>query len=282
MPIIIERTAPSPTGFLHLGHAFSALTAYKNLNKENGQFKLRIEDIDFTRCKREFEESIYDDLSWLGIRWVEPVLKQSERFSIYNNAIQVLEKMGVVYGCSCSRSDINSVLNAPHRNNLNNQNVYPGTCREKKLEDGLLSLRLNIKRALDLIDKSELFFYELGCGPEFQRGKQCLIKSDIIKKIGDPVVARKDIRTSYNLAVVVDDMAQEVTHITRGNDLFFNTPIQIILQKLLGYKTPFYRHHKLITDKHGSRLAKRSNATSIRHFRKAGLKPEDIWEMVNS
>ena len=280
IPNISERAAPSPTGFLHLGHAFSALTAFKHVNKKNGMFKLRIEDIDYTRCKTEFEDLIYEDLAWLGIEWVEPVLRQSERFIIYHEAINTLKKMGVIYGCSCSRSDINQVLSAPNRSYFKNQKVYPGTCREKNLKDGPLSLRLNTKMALKLIDKSELFFHELGSGPELQKGKQCLIERDIIAEIGDPVIARKDIRTSYNLAVVVDDMAQNITHITRGLDLFSSTPIQVILQKLLGYKTPFYRHHKLITDKNGVRLAKRSNATSIKHYRKKGFNPEDIWEMV--
>ncbi len=250
----IERFAPSPTGPLHLGHAFSVLTAFERAKKAHGRFLLRIEDIDASRCRPEWEALIFEDLAWLGITWKKPVLRQSTRIPAYRAALQSLWNMGLLYPCTCSRADIKSAANAPQEGaTLHGPDglIYPGTCRTKLLPDHMPTTPLRLKM------------------PEaFSRS------------IGDIVVARQNMGTSYHLSVVVDDAFQDVTHVTRGEDLAGATPIHKYLQKLLGLPVPEYFHHRLIRDENGKRLAKRDNARSIQKYRADGATPQDIRKVI--
>ncbi len=271
-----ERFAPSPTGLLHLGHAFSAFKAYEAARKVDGQFLLRIEDIDFNRCKTGFENQIYDDLHWLGIRWNTPVMRQSERRAAYDGALDHMWKSGFLFGCSCSRKDI-AISSAPQEGGdaLIGPDgvVYPGACRKIKQPFDIpnVALRFNLQR----IEKETFSFEdESGLVTKFT-------KADVQKYIGEVVLARKDIGISYHLAVVLDDAAQGVTHVTRGEDLFEATKIHVLLQHVLGLPTPVYRHHKLIRDEHGKRLAKRDDARSIRSYRDAGMSVDQVLSLIN-
>ncbi|MCF6305241.1 MAG: glutamyl-Q tRNA(Asp) synthetase [Rhodobacteraceae bacterium] len=249
-----ERFAPSPTGPLHLGHAFSALTAYERAQKANGIFLLRIEDIDTSRCRPEWEALIFEDLAWLGITWQKPVLRQSTRLPAYRKALQTLWNMGLLYPCTCSRADIKSALNAPQEGAPllgPDGMVYPGTCRHKPLPKEMPDTALRLKM------------------PEAMQ-----------KTIGDIVIARRNMGTSYHLSVVVDDGFQNITHVTRGEDLAEATPIHKYLQNLLGLPIPEYFHHSLIRDEAGKRLAKRDDARSIQKYRQDGATPHDIRQMI--
>ncbi|PIB24670.1 tRNA glutamyl-Q(34) synthetase GluQRS [Amylibacter kogurei] len=276
--IIRERFAPSPTGLLHLGHAYSALTAYDCAMQGGGEFLLRIEDIDQTRCKTEFENAIFDDLAWLGITWETPVMRQSERTNAYQNAIQSLWDRGLLYACDCTRKDI-AIASAPQEDGEQilgpDGIIYPGTCRNKPRREipNNAALRLDMARAIETLTKTYFTFNEIGIGPNQETGSIRFDANELINKIGDIVLARKDIATSYHLAVVIDDHAQNITHVTRGYDLFDATKIHILLQNLLGLHTPIYRHHKLIRDENGKRLAKRYDAMAIQSYRHKGFSP---------
>lgn len=275
----IERFAPSPTGLLHLGHGYSALTAYETAKQAGGKFLLRIEDIDQPRCKPAFEQAIYDDLHWLGIQWETPVMRQSTRMPAYQAALQQLTDMGVTYPCRCTRKDIKSALSAPQEGAEPQFGpdgmVYPGTCRQRKVASPKDAIRLHMKHAIDQIgDVSSLFYTEKG------KGKVTLSPDFLINACGDIVLARKDIGTSYHLAVVVDDAAQQITHVTRGADMAPATPIHRLLQALLGLPTPQYHHHRLIRDENGKRLAKRHDSLALCTYRAAGNSPEDIRHML--
>ncbi|MEM9716818.1 MAG: tRNA glutamyl-Q(34) synthetase GluQRS [Pseudomonadota bacterium] len=270
--MIRERFAPSPTGLLHLGHAFSALTAWEAAGQDPRQFLLRIEDIDGPRCRPEYETQIYDDLAWLGIKWDIPVLRQSDRMAAYQCALKKLDQMGLIYPCDCTRKDIETALSARQEGDASYQ-VYPGTCRHKTMpefKDGD-AIRLNMERAVS--DISQVEYTEIGNG-----SSQTITTSaqDFVTKTGDIVLARKDIKTSYHLAVVVDDAAQSVTHVTRGEDMADQTPIHVLLQHLLGFSTPTYRHHRLIRDDQGKRLATRHDALSLKTLRSEGWMPKDV------
>ncbi|MCB1328667.1 MAG: tRNA glutamyl-Q(34) synthetase GluQRS [Maritimibacter sp.] len=289
---MITRFAPSPTGLLHLGHAFSALTAWDRAQAAGGRFLLRIEDIDGPRCRPEFEQAIYEDLDWLGIAWEEPVMRQSDRLPAYAAALDGLWARDLLYPCSCTRRDIAASASAPQEGAPLGPDgiVYPGTCRARPRKssgprpDGV-ALRLDMAEALDVLRTSSapgaaVQFEETGAGPGGERG---WIETDgdaLGQEIGDVVLARKDIATSYHLAVVLDDAAQGVTEVVRGEDLFSATPIHVVLQRLLGLPTPSYHHHRLIRDTVGKRLAKRDDARAIRQFRTEGRSPEDIRAMV--
>ncbi|MEE2774214.1 MAG: tRNA glutamyl-Q(34) synthetase GluQRS [Pseudomonadota bacterium] len=279
--VVIERFAPSPTGYLHLGHAFSALTAYNKAKKSLGILKLRIEDIDNNRCKKKFERQIFKDLHWLGIKWSEPVLKQSNRRHIYNKTLYDLKNKGLIYKCNCSRKDIKNALSAPHRSDRRTT-VYPGTCLNKHLNDDFVSLRLNMRKALQTISSRRLEFIETGYNNKKSVFQRRVDPEELLTNFGDIVIARKDIGTSYNLAVVVDDAMQGITHVTRGEDLFEITPIQILLQNLLDIQTPIYHHHKLILDSFGNRLAKRSYSESLLSLREKGMDQIQIFELISS
>jgi glutamyl-Q tRNA(Asp) synthetase len=274
---MITRFAPSPTGLLHLGHAFSALTAWNMAQAAGGTFLLRIEDIDQPRCRPDFEAAIGDDLHWLGLDWPLPVMRQSERRAAYDDALARLAALGVTYPCSCTRADIRAALSAPQEGSGPDGPVYPGTCRGRSIDSRRPddAIRLDMARAMALT--GPLAFNETGAA---QHGAQSITAAPMCDTVGDVVLARKDIGTSYHLAVVVDDGAQGVTHVVRGQDLFTATPIHVLLQRLLGLPTPLYHHHRLIRDEHGQRLAKRDDARAIRAYRDAGHSPLDIRQMV--
>ncbi|MBL4874535.1 MAG: tRNA glutamyl-Q(34) synthetase GluQRS [Rhodobacteraceae bacterium] len=274
----IERFAPSPTGYLHLGHAFSALTAWDQAQALGGTFLLRIEDNDHTRVRPEYEQAIYDDLHWLGLDWPKPVLRQSDNMEAYQTALTFLNALGLTYACECTRSDIKQAQSLPiyGPDGL----IYPGTCRDKKLTGNNISIRLNMAKAVAHLGGSarvnKLSFIDRNTG----KNEHFLNADQLLSGCGDIVLARGDIGTAYHLAVVVDDAAQNVTHITRGKDLFEATRIHRVLQALLGLPTPIYCHHRLIVDENGKRLAKRDDSRAIRKYREDGVTPREIREMV--
>jgi glutamyl-Q tRNA(Asp) synthetase len=278
--VIVERFAPSPTGFLHLGHAFSALTAFEAAQAACGRFLLRMEDIDGLRCNPAFVNAIYDDLKWLGIEWEQPVLFQSYRRDAYQRAVACLTNMGLTYRCSCTRKDITTALSAPQEGDLQSFGpdgvIYPGTCRGRigMPQD---AVRLDMRKAVKALDWFKpLEYREIGEGS----GAQELDARILIEQCGDIVLARKDIGTSYHVAVVIDDAYQGVSHVTRGVDMAPATAIHVVLQRLLGLPTPMYRHHRLIRDEHGKRLAKRHDALAIRTLRDNGWSVEAVRAAV--
>lgn len=273
------RFAPSPTGLLHLGHAYSALVAAGRAEARDGSFLLRIEDIDTARCKPEFEAAILADLSWLGISWQGAVLRQSDRRPAYDAALDRLAEMGVCYPCRCSRSDIRAALSAPQEGVAGPDGpVYPGTCRGRPMSEATPrdAIRLDMEHALDLLNGVP-GFEETGPG---LAGHHQPLRAEMILGVGDIVLARRDIGTSYHVAVVVDDAAQGITEVVRGQDLFSATPIHRVLQALLGLPEPAYHHHRLIRDEAGRRLAKRDDARAIRHYRDSGLSPDQVRALV--
>ena len=254
---LVTRFAPSPTGRLHLGHAFSALTGRALADAHDGRFLLRIEDIDRTRCRPAFEAGIRADLRWLGVAWDGLVVRQSERLDVYAEALDRLRHLGVVYPCTCSRADIAAAASAPHGVGT----VYPGTCRGAGRMPDSAAWRLDVARAVALT------------GPlDWVDGYAGRVAADPMGG-GDIVVARRDIGTSYALAVVVDDAWQGVTDVVRGVDLFAATHTQRLLQSLLGLPEPRYHHHPLISGPDGKRLAKRDGAASVAWHREHGATP---------
>ena len=278
---IIERTAPSPTGDIHLGHVYSALTAYRNARKNNGFFKLRIEDIDVTRCKLEYEKVIIKNLKWLGLQWDEKIMRQRDRYKSYTQAIDQLLKEGLLYPCSCSRADVKKALSAPHFDDTSSL-IYPGTCKIVKPNTSVKALRLDIDKAIKKLGGDKVYFYETGLSGDEAEETRLISNETLKSKFGDLVVARKDIGTSYNLSVIIDDAAQGVTRVTRGIDLLEVTPIQILLQRLLGLTTPTYHHHKLICDGDGKKLSKRSSSQSISNLIQKGHSSAEVIEMAFS
>jgi glutamyl-Q tRNA(Asp) synthetase len=277
------RFAPSPTGPLHLGHAFSALTAFDMAQAAHGSFHLRIDDIDQSRARPEWEAQIYDDLHWLGLDWPKPVLRQSNRLPRYRTALKILWDQGVLYPCSCSRADIRAAASAPQEGApLHGPDglIYPGTCRPKSPPTGPMPespLRLDIARALARIE-APLTFSETGHGPEGETGT--ITPQDMISTVGDVALARPGMGASYHLSVVCDDADQAITHVIRGQDLFTAAQIHVLLQHLLNLPTPRYHHHRLIRDDTGRRLAKRDDARAIATYRAEGKTPHDIRRMI--
>ena len=278
----VTRFAPSPTGPLHLGHAYSALLAHDMAKTAGGTFLLRIEDIDQNRCRPAWEAQIYDDLQWLGLDWSTPVLRQSDRLASYQAALDGLWARGLLYRCTCTRRDIEQALSAPQEGAAAmlgpDGPVYPGTCRhvtrpQQRPADAVL--RLNMRAALQ--DMPALGFIE--AGPVHQ-GSITTSAETFQTEIGDIVLARQNMGTSYHLAVVLDDAAQAVSHVTRGADLFEATRIHVLLQRLLGLPTPVYHHHRLIRDDQGKRLAKRDDARALSKYRTEGATPADIRRLV--
>ncbi len=275
--IVVTRFAPSPTGFLHLGHAFSALFAWRAARARRGRFLLRIEDIDRGRCRPDFEAAILEDLSWLGIDWDGAVRRQSACMADYADAIKQLEARGLLYPCFCTRAEIGAEIEnagaAPHGPDGPH---YPGTCkrlsadqRESRLAAGTpFALRLDMNRAADVT--GPLTWRDVG------KGDQKAVP-DIA---GDVVIARKDTPTSYHLAVTLDDHIQGVSLVTRGYDLFHATHVHRALQALLGLVEPVWQHHPLITDSNGRRLAKRHRAMTVRGLRQAGKTAAEVRAMV--
>lgn len=265
----ITRFAPSPTGYLHLGHAYSALYSYQKCKEADGKFLIRIEDIDFTRCKPEYEDAIFEDLEWLGIKWEHEVIRQSERHDTYLKQINLLHQRELLYPCFCTRKEIEE-LTVP-----NHTDLYPGTCKklspseiEDKIAQGIpYSLRLNI----DSVQKqltTPLNWIDL------QTGEQRVDPTNM----DDVILSRKDIHTSYHIAVTTDDAIQQVTHVVRGKDLYDSTPIHRVLQELQGYPTPVYDHHKLIENVAGEKLSKRDHSTPLRELRENCVSADQIIE----
>ena len=285
MSSFVTRFAPSPTGPLHLGHAYSAMLAHDMAVAAGGTFLLRIEDIDRQRSKPEWEARIRDDLRWLGLRWPEPAMRQSDRMDAYRGALGGLAERGLLYACACRRRDVTAAASAPQEGGAPITGpdglVYPGTCRDKGLPVDLdaASLRLDVVRALEVAGGG-LAFQEEGAGPNGETGQIALGPSEMTRAVGDVVLARRDMGTSYHLSVVLDDAAQGVTHVVRGRDLFEATAIHVLLQRLLGLPTPTYRHHRLIRDAAGRRLAKRDDARAISLYRAEGATPGDVRRMV--
>jgi len=278
------RFAPSPTGPLHLGHAYSALLAHDMAQAAQGEFLLRIDDLDTTRSRVEFETGIYADLHWLGLSWPTPVRRQSEHLEGYENALEQLIELGVCYPCSCSRRDIRAAVSAPQEGAPGAgkaHEIYPGTCRHRVMSARLPTdaIRLDMARALDrLTDTGGLTFSETGAK---HQGVRSLERQFMQAEVGDIVLARRDsVSASYHLSVVVDDAAQSITHVIRGEDLFEATFVHVLLQALLGLTTPVYHHHRLIRDEAGKRLAKRDDARAISRFRDDGLSAADVRAMV--
>ncbi|MGJ8604030.1 MAG: tRNA glutamyl-Q(34) synthetase GluQRS [Marivita sp.] len=276
----ITRFAPSPTGPLHLGHAYSALLAFDMARAVQGRFLLRIEDTDAARCTPAFEAQTYDDLAWLGLTWETPVLRQSDTTAAYDAAITQLGDMGLLYPCSCTRGDIRRAVSAPQEGTplLGPDGlVYPGICRHRAWQDrtDTDAVRLNMAKALNSLEDIPQYI-ETGCHPALR-----LTRAQLEQEIGDVVLARRDTKTAaYHLSVVVDDAAQGITHVIRGEDLASATPIHVLLQTLLGLPTPIYHHHRLIRDAAGKRLAKRDDARAIALYRAEGATPADIRAMV--
>ncbi len=277
---MITRFAPSPTGPLHLGHAFSALTAFDLAQAAGGTFLLRMDDIDRVRSKPEYEAMAFEDLAWLGLHWPEPVLRQSRSEDRFRAALTQLDALGLIYPCSCSRGDIAAAAGAPQEGVPEfgpDGRIYPGTCRGRAMSDLKPddAIRLDMEKALA---KGPLPAF-LEIGPE-QPGNHVLDPDAMLRGIGDVVVARKGQAAAYHLSVVVDDTAQGVTLVARGMDLFDATPIHVLLAHLLDVPIPDYHHHRLIRDEHGKRLAKRDDARAISKYRAEGATPQDIRAMV--
>jgi glutamyl-Q tRNA(Asp) synthetase len=279
-----DRFAPSPTGELHLGHAFSALVGWREARTAGGRFLLRIEDLDQGRSRSEFVEGVTRDLAWLGIEWEQPVLFQSARLPAYRAALERLTGLGLTYPCTCTRRDIAEAASAPQEGaQLSGPDgpVYPGTCRGRAYLPGEpAATRLDMRRAIAALGGpggvSALHFRELDAGPGGESGEVRLDPEALAAGTGDVVLARRDGAPAYHLAVVVDDAWQGITHVTRGCDLFPATPIHRLLQALLGLATPLYRHHRLIRDAQGTRLAKRDHAHSLAQLRADGWQPGDV------
>ncbi|MBC6980345.1 tRNA glutamyl-Q(34) synthetase GluQRS [Caulobacter sp. 17J80-11] len=277
----VTRFAPSPTGFLHRGHAFSALSAQAAARAEGGRFLLRVEDIDLTRCRPEYEQGVYDDLAWLGLEWEEPVRRQSAHFDEYRGALDQLIARGLVYRCFKTRREIlDEIARAPHGPGEGPEGaIYRGQPLSPADEAALLAegrpyaWRLSLDRAQETVGGWEaLTFTEAGEGPLGETG----VIQARPETAGDVVLARKDVGVAYHLAAVFDDALQGVSHVVRGQDLFEATHIQRLLQALLDLPTPRYRHHPLLTDAQGRRFAKRDRAESLRELRARGVSPREL------
>ncbi|WP_135505312.1 tRNA glutamyl-Q(34) synthetase GluQRS [Roseovarius aestuariivivens] len=272
------RFAPSPTGPLHLGHAFSALLGHDMARAAEGRFLLRMEDTDLQRSKAEWDALILEDLAWLGLSWDGPVWRQSEHLRDYEPAIARLEEMDLLYPCSCSRSDIQAAQTAPQEGVRHD--VYPGTCRHRDMASRHPgdALRLHLDRTLAWFDGALPAFEETG---ERWAGTHRVEPDFALARIGDVVVSRKGEEiVAYFLASALDDVTQGITDVVRGEDLFHFTPIQVLLLRLLDKPLPRYHHHRLIRDDEGKRLAKRDDARALSLYREQGRTAQDIRAMV--
>ena len=265
---VITRFAPSPTGWLHLGHAYAALFAHDEVKRAGGRFLLRMEDVDLARSQPEYEQGIYDDLQWFGLEWEMPVRKQSEHFADYRAALEKLRTQDLLYPCFCTRKEIHEEIaragQAPHGPG---GPAYPGICKKLSVDEVAeritsgrdYALRLDLEKAMAQAGRGLIW-------NDYTHGEFTADPSPL----GDVVLARKDTPTSYHLAVVVDDAAQGITLVTRGEDLLPATHLHRVLQALLGLPAPLWKHHRLITDENGKRLAKRDDARSLRSLRESG------------
>jgi glutamyl-Q tRNA(Asp) synthetase len=276
VPPLATRFAPSPTGRLHRGHAFSALTAHQAARDAGGRFVLRIEDIDATRRRPEFEAGILEDLAWLGLDWETPVLRQSDHLADYEHALERLTARGLTYRCFRTRKEVaEAMASAPH----GAMEVFRGGPLPADEEAERLNARepfawrLSLDAARDALGGFEtLGFFEEGQGPDGEQGR-IAARPELG---GDVVLARKDVGVAYHLAVTVDDARQGITHVIRGQDLFEATHVQRLLQTLLDLPTPAYRHHPLLMGPDGRRLAKRDRAESLESLRDRGVMPDAL------
>ena len=279
----VWRFAPSPNGLLHLGHAYSALRNFEGARRSGGRFLLRIEDIDSGRSRPEFEAAIYEDLAWLGLDWETPVRRQSEHLGEYALAVDRLKNRGVVYPCFCTRAEISRAAEgqADWPRDPDGAPLYPGTCKRMKRDrrEAFLMAGRHAAMRLDMPDACARLEQTLGWR-EFGEGEDCRDVRAEPQLWGDVIVARRDIPTSYHLAVVIDDALQGVTDVARGMDLFHATSVHRLLQALLDLPAPNYRHHRLILDEEGDKLAKSRGSTTLRDLRAAGATPADIRRMV--
>jgi glutamyl-Q tRNA(Asp) synthetase len=282
----VFRFAPSPNGYLHLGHALSALLDFEMARAVGGRYLLRIENIDATRCRPEYEAAIYEDLAWLGIEWEQPVRRQSEHLDDYRAAIARLSDIGLVYPSFESRAEIATLV--AEREALDGwprdpdgAPIYPGTSkhisaaeRARRMTNEPYALRLDMGVAA--AHAASLMWEETGSGPNGESGTMVAAPEEW----GDVVLARRETPTSYHLSVVVDDAAQAVTHVVRGQDLFWATSVHRLLQSLLGLPAPVYHHHRLLLDADGRKLSKSTRATALRELRAQGATPTDIRRMI--
>lgn len=275
-PHVVTRFAPSPTGLLHLGHAYSALFAQEAAQSAGGRFLLRIENIDAGRCRLEFDDAILEDLSWLGLSWETPVRRQADHLGDYRAALDLLDALGVLYPCFCTRAEIRAeVARSGHAPHGPDGPRYPGLCRSldpgeaaaRRAAGDPHALRLDVAKAVGI------------AGALSWRNDGTEIAADPMS-LGDVVLARKDTPTSYHLAVTVDDHLQGVTLVTRGADLLHATHVHRLLQALLGYGMPDYHHHMLVTDAKGVRFAKRDRSATIADLRAAGHSSADVRAMA--
>jgi glutamyl-Q tRNA(Asp) synthetase len=287
MPPPVFRFAPSPNGYLHLGHAYSALLNFDLARQAGGRFLLRIEDIDAARCRPEFEAAIYEDLGWLGICWETPVRRQSGHFSEYREAVEKLCALGLIYPAFESRAEIARLVaeretSNPWPRDPDGAPLYPGAAkslstaaRRRLIEQGVpYALRLDMAAALAQVP--DLSWIEHGAGPNGETG----IVAARPEAWGDVILARKETPTSYHLSVVIDDALQGVTDVVRGQDLFWSTSVHRLLQSLLGIPQPAYRHHRLVRDSAGQKLSKSTRSTALRELRGEGATPADIRGLV--
>jgi glutamyl-Q tRNA(Asp) synthetase len=283
----VFRFAPSPNGYLHLGHAYSALLNFDSARETGSRFLLRIEDIDPVRCKPEFEAAIYQDLGWLGIDWEAPVRRQSQQLADYRDALDKLEAEGLVYPSFESRAEIAKLVaereaNAPWPRDPDGVPLYPGIAKLLSSDERARLLGSDVPYALRLdmaaacARAGELDWVEHGEGPDGETG----LVAARPQAWGDVILARKETPTSYHLSVVIDDALQGVTEVVRGRDLFRSTSVHRLLQRLLGLPQPAYRHHRLILDGAGQKLAKSTQATGLRELRAGGATPADIRRLV--
>lgn len=284
MTIPVFRFAPSPNGYLHLGHAYSALLNAKFAERLSGRLLLRIEDIDITRCREEFVAAIAEDLTWLGLRWEQPVRRQSEHFDDYRAAFAGLRRKGLVYPCFCSRKDLADAVRLGEtetgtrwRRDPDGAPLYPGTCRHRPA--GEVAMRLGrsephtwrIDMAAALLAAPDSLAYT-----RIDWEGEASLQPVAPARWGDAVVVRREIPTSYHLSVVVDDALQDITHVVRGEDLEAATDLHVLLQALLALPTPLYHHHALIRDEQGDKLAKSRLSKTLRELREQGISPSEV------
>jgi glutamyl-Q tRNA(Asp) synthetase len=286
MPQPVFRFAPSPNGYLHLGHALSALLNADMARASGGRLLLRIEDIDQARCRPEYETAIYEDLGWLGLRWEEPVRRQSAHMDDYRAALAKLDAIGLIYPSFESRAETAVMVaareaNAPWPRDPDGVPLYPGTARTmpiaeraRRMTSEPYALRLDMAAAC--LRSGALAWDEAGEGPAGETGAVVADPS----AWGDVILARKEMPTSYHLAVLIDDAAQGVSTVVRGRDLFYATSLHRLLQVLLGLPEPRYHHHRLILDSDGKKLSKSTAATGLRELRKAGVTPQEVRRLV--
>lgn len=282
----VFRFAPSPNGYLHLGHAFSALLNFDLARRTGGRFLLRIEDIDTARCRPEFEAAIYDDLAWLGLAWEAPVRRQSEHLAEYRAALEKLAGQGLVFPGFESRAGIAKLVAereaaAPWPRDPDGAPLYPAKLlspdQRARLKESGAPYALRLDMAAARARAGDVSWIELGAGPDGEAGAVAARP----EAWGDVILARKEMPTSYHLSVVIDDALQGVTEVVRGHDLFWSTSVHRLLQSLLGLPQPAYRHHRLILDGAGRKLSKSTRATGLRELRAAGATPADIRRLLD-